>query len=1312
MQFAEGRAGLGDIQIYAPELLSQTTRFGEQLSLLVQNMMSDPVASVRLLHDPSEVPASLGAFNAPELLPKQGGASIKSLLDGLQKSHTLYEQAAAQTQVRLEAGSYATDDERQADLQRYLAFLSSAQGCVFAQIDILVGLQKDRGAQIDFLANANPQGVSTELLSGYFKWKADSAFCSARNLYGDRTLVEISGDKSTYLNNSTFVSAEKFLAVKNEWDRAASMECRKDADLRDWIAGNFSQNESLNKECGEFLAKLQGSIQRRLNEGVIVDGVSHPATVDSPLFGSVSANTANMWDAIGHASLAGLALSVAAATAPIGGWVAAAGFLAEKGYFTSVAATQYNAGDKLGAAVFLTAIWAGPLARSLGALKVSRGIIYPITGAGMASGVAVGVQMAASGAGTIGDMKNYGFTPEGIVSIAEASLFTAGAIHGYGGAARKIYDARGAAVQMGKAAAARLKNLKIKPVLDAAKTVFSDLSLQQGFAALPGKGDKTGHAKLKKAVTEEEAKQTEEAPKQQEGGGKNAEESGASTKLSAPLPQTGGGYKLGCIFPKLKQIQPEDMKPDLTHRNRKDWDFDNTPLSAYASATFHFPRSRRLVTQTYFNFEEYLEKLILDRKNAGIKEPLRILDIGMGTGKQWIPFIEKHGKDVTFSGTTLLSDNVDPAMEKYTVKCDVLGVPNHFKPNEFDVVVSRHAMYGQELVGVEVALFEAKIGGEVVITGLSLLDKLPKSRRFQVIEKDEHPLRANFYHLRKLKHPATGDASEPSASPESRAVLPQTSGGYPLVVRNVELVKPPHFVGLKWGRIRHMISGTTGMSCAAELLEKRKATGVLVGGLAKEHIFGNVVRSHKDTDIAVLDPHFQLKYQREGCLDWFLPEQVKVAFEAGGGKIEETVLTCFVNHTGQVLRFGIESARLLSSGLYLPDREFVLRMMHHERKGRKGVPGLFEDFMSAREGKFKADIDPLVISESKAKVAPAGSLIFTPFDRVLVNAIQKKMYGIKKLAHLATEQQQVAVEGKPLSVETAKIQREVPTGTYFEKALLESRRLGELGFSVAVPELPETQLWRLARAASRAADRGMDAVNVGHNLGLGKLTQTHVGFAQGYSLIAQSIPREYLETPGEMLKYLVAEKAPGYAERGFFSDFTLAMHGNEVAGVITGAIIRIGNNETMLFTGYRIVRDSYRGKGVSHMLMNAAIERSVRELGIEPSYLVGEAESPKEIAFAKSAGKFFVTKINYRQPNLENMAGSVFENCEPLALMLGMRAGNERISFQELHEVVKRLYEYYGLRGERLAGFLAKTFANVPQNTEWVRNSNGEFVPR
>lgn len=120
-------------------------------------------------------------------------------------------------------------------------------------------------------------------------------------------------------------------------------------------------------------------------------------------------------------------------------------------------------------------------------------------------------------------------------------------------------------------------------------------------------------------------------------------------------------------------------------RGKKDlWGQWDTPLCNYA-----MPLHLRL--------DSYLEAKAAEARKAGRK--LWVLDVGMGSGRQWAEFLRRN-QGVRFFGTVLNLEAVCPEMRLHAVFCDAASLDVAFAGMKFDAVVSRMSMYRQEAEGL------------------------------------------------------------------------------------------------------------------------------------------------------------------------------------------------------------------------------------------------------------------------------------------------------------------------------------------------------------------------------------------------------------------------------------------------------------------------------------------------------------------------------------------------------------------------------------------------------------------------------------
>ena len=111
-------------------------------------------------------------------------------------------------------------------------------------------------------------------------------------------------------------------------------------------------------------------------------------------------------------------------------------------------------------------------------------------------------------------------------------------------------------------------------------------------------------------------------------------------------------FKRGYIFEELQSQAKRDLHPLRLRvniqaereslREEGTWNVINTPLQRY-------------VRTLGFHFDAYLLKKIQERKATGSSIPIKVLDVGIGTGKQWLDFLKTYnlelGKDIELHGT-------------------------------------------------------------------------------------------------------------------------------------------------------------------------------------------------------------------------------------------------------------------------------------------------------------------------------------------------------------------------------------------------------------------------------------------------------------------------------------------------------------------------------------------------------------------------------------------------------------------------------------------------------------------------------------
>lgn len=114
-------------------------------------------------------------------------------------------------------------------------------------------------------------------------------------------------------------------------------------------------------------------------------------------------------------------------------------------------------------------------------------------------------------------------------------------------------------------------------------------------------------------------------------------------------------------------------------------------------------------------FRDYLAESARIATEKG--EVLRILDIGIGSGAQWIDFL--HDYEAIFHGTAISRGLVRPEIKDRVVRSSAANLFRHFTPGFFDIVVSNRGMHMQPNSAIESAMHVLKPGGELVFSSES-----------------------------------------------------------------------------------------------------------------------------------------------------------------------------------------------------------------------------------------------------------------------------------------------------------------------------------------------------------------------------------------------------------------------------------------------------------------------------------------------------------------------------------------------------------------------------------------------------------------
>ncbi len=128
------------------------------------------------------------------------------------------------------------------------------------------------------------------------------------------------------------------------------------------------------------------------------------------------------------------------------------------------------------------------------------------------------------------------------------------------------------------------------------------------------------------------------------------------------------------------------------------WTFSETPLEHYANFG---------IGPEKLNFKQYLDQKI-NSKN----EKLKVMDVGIGTGAQWLHMKEK----IELWGSSL-SGKVHPEIKNNVKRATASNLHKHFPANYFDLAVSDFGTHFQEMEAIENILHLLKPGGEAIISG-------------------------------------------------------------------------------------------------------------------------------------------------------------------------------------------------------------------------------------------------------------------------------------------------------------------------------------------------------------------------------------------------------------------------------------------------------------------------------------------------------------------------------------------------------------------------------------------------------------------
>ena len=155
------------------------------------------------------------------------------------------------------------------------------------------------------------------------------------------------------------------------------------------------------------------------------------------------------------------------------------------------------------------------------------------------------------------------------------------------------------------------------------------------------------------------------------------------------------------------------------------WNQWDTPLKKYAAPLG-------------INFETYLKKKKAEAVRAGRK--LRVLDVGIGTGRQWVG--KTNG--LIFRATNVARLAFHPEVARNVVPCFADELHEKFKPNHFDLVVCHFGAHFMEREFLEGALHILKRGGEIILCGDQFSSPLPDSSRLRKEHEEHYEILAEY----------------------------------------------------------------------------------------------------------------------------------------------------------------------------------------------------------------------------------------------------------------------------------------------------------------------------------------------------------------------------------------------------------------------------------------------------------------------------------------------------------------------------------------------------------------------------------------
>ncbi len=169
-----------------------------------------------------------------------------------------------------------------------------------------------------------------------------------------------------------------------------------------------------------------------------------------------------------------------------------------------------------------------------------------------------------------------------------------------------------------------------------------------------------------------------------------------------------GTFHPGYIF-NQKPMPKKALEAMLaTHRKT---DLEHGWIGYMNTALHYYP-----TPGTHYSFEAYLHYKVNEAASKGKK--LRVLEIGVGTGNQWVNFWHLHKNNLELLPTSLTPIDF-PIKDIPVTVCHAGELHEHFEEGSIDVAVTNMGTHGQEIAAIEEVVHLLKPGGEALLTSVS-----------------------------------------------------------------------------------------------------------------------------------------------------------------------------------------------------------------------------------------------------------------------------------------------------------------------------------------------------------------------------------------------------------------------------------------------------------------------------------------------------------------------------------------------------------------------------------------------------------------